>query len=116
VPIYDAHQKKLKYQKLDIEERNRQINKEFFINQYNQQIAQLNNQLQATDLLFQKINKQVAYTKTLITAYEKLLQTGDVKVTEFVTAITNYVNAQNIYRQNFVSRLKIMSQLNYWNQ
>jgi outer membrane protein TolC len=116
VPIYDAHQKKLKYQKLDIEERNRQINKEFFINQYNQQIGQLNNQLQATDLLFQKINKQVAYTKTLITAYEKLLQTGDVKVTEFVTAITNYVNAQNIYRQNFVSRLKIMSQLNYWNQ
>jgi outer membrane protein TolC len=116
VPIYDAHQKKLKYQKLDIEERNRQINKEFFINQYNQQIGQLNNQLQATDLLFQKINKQVAYTKTLITAYEKLLQTGDVKVTEFVTAITNYVNAQNTYRQNFVSRLKIMSQLNYWNQ
>jgi hypothetical protein len=86
VPIYDAHQKKLKYQKLDIEERNRQINKE------------------------------LAYTKTLITAYEKLLQTGDVKVTEFVTAITNYVNAQNTYRQNFVSRLKIMSQLNYWNQ
>jgi hypothetical protein len=39
-----------------------------------------------------------------------------VKVTEFVTAITNYVKAQNIYRQNFVSRLKIMSQLNYWNQ
>ena len=116
VPIYDAHQKKLKYQKLDIEERNRQINKDFFINQYNQQIAQLNSQLQATDLLFQKINKQVAYTKTLISAYEKLLQTGDVKVTEFVTAITNYVNAQNAYRQNFVSRLKIMSQLNYWNQ
>ena len=116
VPIYDAHQKKIKYQKLDIEERNRQINKDFFINQYNQQIAQLNYQLEATDLLFQKINKQVAYTKTLITAYEKLLQTGDVKVTEFVTAITNYVNAQNTYRQNFVSRLKIMSQLNYWNQ
>jgi outer membrane protein TolC len=116
VPIYDAHQKKFKYQKLDIEERNRQINKDFFINQYKQQITQLNYQLEATDLLFQKINKQVAYTKTLITAYEKLLQTGDVKVTEFVTAIANYVNAQNTYRQNFVSRLKIMSQLNYWSQ
>ena len=116
VPLYDAHQKKLKYQKLDIEEKTRQANKDYFINQYNQQIAQLNNQLHGTDQLFQKINKQVAYTKTLISAYEKLLQTGDVKVTEFVTAITNYVTAQNSYRQNFVSRLKIMSQINYWNQ
>lgn len=116
VPLYDAHQKKLKYQKLDIEEGTRQANKDYFINQYNQQIAQLNNQLHGTDQLFQKIDKQVAYTKTLISAYEKLLQTGDVKVTEFVTAITNYVTAQNSYRQNFVSRLKIMSQINYWNQ
>lgn len=116
LPLYDGHQKKLKYQKLDIEERTRQMNKDYFINQYNQQIAQLNNQLHSTEKLFEKINKQVAYTKTLISAYEKLLQTGDVKVTEFVTAITNYVNAQNIYRQNYVSRLKIMSQINYWNQ
>jgi outer membrane protein TolC len=116
LPLYDAHQKRLRYQKLDIEERTRQGNKDYFINQYNQQIAQLNNQLRGTEQLFQKINKQVAYTKTLISAYEKLLQTGDVKVTEFVTAITNYVNAQNSYRQNFVSRLKIMSQINYWNQ
>jgi outer membrane protein TolC len=116
VPIYDAHQKKLKYQKLDIEERTRVVNKNFFINQYNYQIALLNNQLHATNLLFQKIDKQVEYTKTLILAYEKLLQTSDVKVTEFVTAITNYVNAQNTYRQNFIGRLKIVSQINYWNQ
>ncbi len=116
VPLYDANQKKFKYQKLDIEERTRQTNRDFFFNQYNQQLAQLNNQLHATELLFQKINKQVTYTKTLMTAYEKLLQTGDVKVSEFVTAVTNYVNAQNAYRQNSISRLKIMSQVNYLNQ
>ncbi|MEO6404782.1 MAG: TolC family protein [Ferruginibacter sp.] len=116
VPLYDANQKRFKYQKLDIEERTRQSNRNFFLQQYNQQLAQLNNQLHSTELLFQKINKQVTYTKTLMTAYEKLLQTGDVKVTEFVTAVTNYVNAQNAYRQNSISRLKIMSQVNYWNQ
>jgi outer membrane protein TolC len=114
-PLYDGHQKRLKYQKLDIEERTRLTNKSFFINQYNQQVAQLNIQLHATDQLFEKIKQQVNYTKTLIIAYEKLLETSDVKIIDFVTAITNYLNAQNSYRQNFISRLKIMNQINYWN-
>ncbi len=114
-PIYDGHQKSLKYQKLDIEERTRQTNKNFFSNQYNQQVAQLYIQLNAINQLFERIKQQVNYTKTLITAYEKLLETSDVKITDFVTAITNYLNAQNSYRQNFISRLKIINQINYWN-
>jgi outer membrane protein TolC len=116
MPLYDAHQKTLKYQKLDIEERTRLSNKNFFINQHNQQVAQLYIQLNATNQLFERIKQQVNYTKTLITAYEKLLETSDVKITDFVTAITNYLNAQNSYRQNFISRLKIINQINYWNR
>lgn len=116
VPIYDGHQRRLKYQKLDIEERTRLYNKDYFLRQYNVQIAQLNLQLHATDQLFEKIKTQVNYTQTLINAYGRLLQTGDVRVTDFVTAITNYLNAQNVYRQNFISRLRIMNQINYWNK
>ncbi|HEU0064099.1 MAG TPA: TolC family protein, partial [Flavisolibacter sp.] len=116
VPIYDGHQKQYKFRKLNIEEITRQYNRDFFIRQYNQQIAQLYIQLHSTDLLFSKIRIQVEYTKTLINAYGKLLQTGDVKVTDFVTAITNYLNAQNLFRQNFISRLKLMNQINYWNR
>lgn len=116
IPLYDSHQKKLKYQKLDLEENTRLTNKNFFIKQYTQQTAQLYRQLRETDQLFNRIRQQVDYTKTLILSYEKLLETSDVKITEFVTAITNYLNAQNLYRQNLVSRLKIMNQINYWNQ
>lgn len=116
VPIYDGHQKVLKYQKLDIEERTRLKNKDFFVNQYNQQVRQLTMQLRATDQLFERIKQQVAYSKTLIMAYDKLFETGDVRITDFVSAITNYLSAQNSYRQNFISRLKIINQVNYWNQ
>ena len=116
IPLYDGHQKKLKYQKLDIQERTRLINKDFFIRQYTQQVAQLYIQLHATELLFDKIRQQVNYTKTLIVAYEKLLETSDVRILDFVTAITNYLNAQNSFRQNLISRLKIMNQINYWNR
>jgi len=116
MPLYDGRQRTLKYQKLDIEERTRLTNKSFFMNQYNQQIAQLHIQLHATDELFEKIKQQVTYTKTLIQAYGKLLETSDVKITEVVIAITNYLNALNSYRQNLVSRFKILNQINYWNQ
>jgi len=114
--LYDGHQKKLKYQKLDLEEKTRIANKDFYVNQYNQQIRQLYIQLRGTNELFDKIKEQVNYSKTLIEAYGKLLQTSDIKVTDFVTAITNYMNAQNTFRQNIISRLKIMNQINYWNQ
>jgi outer membrane protein TolC len=116
MPIYDGRQRSLKYQKLDIEERTRLTNRSFFLNQYKQQVSQLNMQLHATDQLFDRVKQQVDYTKTLIQAYGKLLETSDVKITDVVIAITNYLNAQNSYRQNLISRLKILNQINYWNQ
>jgi outer membrane protein TolC len=114
--IYDGHQKRLKYQKLDIEESTRLTNRTFFINQYRQQVSQLLIQLHAADKLFEQINQQLNYTKTLIIAYDKLLETSDVKITDLVIAITGYLNAQNAYRQNLITRFKIVNQLNYWNR
>jgi hypothetical protein len=41
VPIYDGHQKKLLYQRLDIEQRTREKYRQFQLAQYQQQTAQL---------------------------------------------------------------------------
>lgn len=115
VPIYDGHQKRLKYAQVDIKERTRQTNKEFFLNQYRQQIAQLQQQLYGIDMLVNKINKQIEYAHTLIIANGKLLQTGDITMKDYVLAINNYLNAQNLLTQNNISRLRIVNQINYWN-
>ena len=115
VPIYDQGQRKLKYSKLDIAERTRLSNREFYLNQYRQQVAQLNHQLRGIDALVEKINKQIKYANTLIEANNKLLQTGDIRMTDYVTAINSYLNAKNQLTQNYISRLKIVNQLNYWN-
>lgn len=115
IPIYDGHQKRLKYQRLNLDEQNRIRAREFFVAQYQQQIGLLKKQLQSTRLLLDKIKKQVDYTQTLIDAYGKLLQTGDVKITDVITAITNFMAAQNTYRQTIVNRLRIQSQIAYYN-
>jgi hypothetical protein len=47
---------------------------------------------------------------------KKLLETGDAKVTDFILALSNYVNARNLVGQNTISRLLIINQINYWNR
>ncbi len=116
VPIYDGRQKKLQYSKIDLQERTRLNKKDFFIRQHDQQILQLMQQLNATDKLIGQVNIQIKYTETLIAVNEKLLATGDIRLTDFILTLNNYFNARNLVTQNYVSRLKIINQLNYWNR
>ena len=116
VPIYDGHQKKLQYSKIDIEERTRNYYKTFFVNQYRQQIAQLTQQLKDTEDLIGQINGQIKYSESLITVNEKLLQTGDAKIADYIIALSNYLNAKNLLTQNNITRLQIINQINYWDR
>lgn len=116
IPIYDGHQRKLQLSKITLAEKTRQKNKEFFINQYHQQIAQLKQQLSLIDELTSSINKQMNYIQTLVDADMRLLQTGDIKITDLVLAINNYINIKGLNVQNIVSRMQIINQINYWNR
>jgi outer membrane protein TolC len=116
VPIYDGHQRQMRYAQENIREQTRQNNKQFFLNQYYQQVSQLRQQLRAIDMLTEKINKQIDYAHTLIMANNKLLETGDITMRDYVTAINNYLSAQNLLTLNNIARLKIVNQINYWNQ
>jgi outer membrane protein TolC len=114
VPIYDGHQRQMKYKKIDIAERTRTGYRDFFLRQYDQQIAQLTQQLRATESLIEEINGQIKYSNALIEVNVKLLETGNVRITDLVLAINTYLNARNLLNQNYISRLQIINQINYW--
>lgn len=116
IPIYDGHQKQLQYSKINIQERIRQRQKEFFQTQYTQQVLQLEQQLSALDALSDPINKQIEYLKTLIEVNGRLLETGEVKITDYVLALNNYITSRNLVVQNMITRFQVINQLNYWNQ
>ena len=116
VPIYDGKQKKLQYSKIDIAEKTRTNYQSFFSSQYQQQIAQLTQQLAATNDLITDINNQLKYTQSLIDVNGKLLGAGEVRVTDYIIALNNYINAKNLITQNNINRLQIINQLNYWNR
>jgi outer membrane protein TolC len=116
IPIYDGRQKKLQYAKIDLQEKTRTFKRDFFLQQRNQQILQFMQQLNAVTRLIDQINRQVQYTDMLITVNEKLLATGDIRLIDFILALNNYVTARNLITQNYISRLKIINQLNYWSR
>jgi outer membrane protein TolC len=116
VPIYDGRQRKMQQRKLDLTEKTRQNYKDFFTRQYNQQAAQLMQQLTATQELIDQINRQIKYSEGLIQANTRLLITGDVRIADMIIALNNYLTAKNLLTQNTVSRLQIINQINYWNR
>ena len=114
VPIYDGKQRKMKYQKINIAEDTRQHYKDYFLRQYNQQIAQLNQQLRSTESLINDINGQIKYSSTLIDVNKKLLESGEVRITDLILTINTFLNARNLLNQNYVNRMQIINQINYW--
>ncbi|MGH2648234.1 MAG: TolC family protein [Ginsengibacter sp.] len=115
IPIYDGHQKQLQYTKINILERTRQRQKDYFTRQLTQEVQQLQQQLTALEGLTDPINKQIQYLETLINVNGKLLETGDIKITDYVLALNNYITSRNLVVQNKIARYQIINQLNYWN-
>jgi outer membrane protein TolC len=115
VPIYDGKQRKMQHDKIAISERTRQGYRDYFKKQYTQQVAQLSQQLRATQELMDQMNTQVKYVEALIEANRKLLVTGDARITDYILALSNYLTIKNTIRQSNISKLQIINQINYWN-
>ena len=116
VPIYDGKQKKMQVDKVAISEQTRQGYRDFFKKQYEQNIAQLFQQLHSTQNLIDDANNQIKYTETLIEANRKLLEAGEVRMPDYILSIGNYLTAKNIITQNIINKLQIINQINYWNR
>jgi outer membrane protein TolC len=114
VPIYDGKQQRMKYQKISIAENTRQQYKDYFLRQYNQQIAQLSLQLRSTESLINDINGQIKYSSALIDVNKKLLETGEIRITDLILTMNTFLNARNLLNQNYVNRMQIINQINYW--
>lgn len=115
-PIYDGGKRKLTIHLVGLQEDSRLGYQAYFIKQHSQQLAGLRQQLSATEALRYDIEEQITYSKGLIEVNEKLLQTGDARIPDFVIAINNYLTAKTLLTQNRISRLQIINQINFWNR
>ncbi len=112
LPIYDGNQRKLGYQKIELSEKSRILNRDYFVVQFNQQYKQLTEQLRLNDSLIKDINTQIAQQHELIFLYKEELEKGLVRFTDYLSIINNYVASQNSLIQVETNRMQLINQLN----
>lgn len=115
MPIYDGHQRKLNYEKIQIAENTRTMYADYFKQQYNQQLQQLYIELRKTQEIIPQINGQFAIAETIIKQDKYLLNTGNISITDYVVALKNYTAIKSKLNQYQVKILQIINEINYWN-
>ncbi len=115
IPISDGHQRNLRYEKIKLSERTRGGYVQFFKTHYSQQLLQLQQQISSTENLVADAEKQLTLSDALVLAYRKLLLTGDVKVTDYILSVINYISAQGTVLQLQISELQLINEFNYLN-
>jgi len=113
VPVYDGKQRKLQYEKLQLDETSRLDYKTFYSAQYKQQINQLSGQLKETDGLIASIRSQLAEQEKLIELYKVEIEKGLVRFLDYLNIVNNYSQTKNNLTTAEMQRLQIINQMNY---
>src|SRR5699024_44297 len=108
-------QRKLNEQKLKIAENTRENYASFFHKQYNQKVAMLMQQLKASEKLIAQIQDKLTTSKSLIALDKRLMNTGNLRITDYLLAIQHYLSIKNNLNQAQMNRYQIINELNYWN-
>lgn len=111
LPIYDGKQKKYSLLQNKLLEDTRKKYTDFYHKQYNQQILQLTQQLEQYEHLIAEAAQQLLYSQTLVEANRKQLATGDVRITDYLLSVNNYLNLRSGMIQNDMIRLSLLNQI-----
>jgi outer membrane protein TolC len=114
IPIYDGGLRKLSTQQINLNQKTQNKYRDFYRIQYDQQRNQLQRMIDQYESLINKANKQLNYSKTLIDANALQLKTGDVRMTDYLIAINNYLNLRVNIIQNKNNLLQMINQQHYF--
>jgi len=116
IPIYDGGQKEIQHKQLAIDEKDRSNYADFYKSNYQLQLNNLWKRLKVNGEMFGQITEQINLVKTLMEANHNLLENGDIRISEYLDAISNYLNAKNLLINNTIEKYQIINELNYWNR
>jgi outer membrane protein TolC len=115
VPIYDGNQRKLQIEKFKLSENSRQNFAGFFRKQFSMKQIQLQQQISETGKLISEARQQLEISDALVKANNKLLETGDAKIADYILSLTGYISsAANVLQLN-ANKIQLINQYNYLN-
>ena len=113
VPIYDGDKRKKTLQQKKLQQETLSWYNKFERKQYEQQTLQIESQISQYKQMIATANEQMKYAQTLIEATLRQLPTGDVKVTDFIVSISNYLNLKSSLIQYEINLYNLYNKLKY---
>jgi outer membrane protein TolC len=115
VPIYDGKQRKIQLEKFKLSENTRMSYADYYRKQYSMKQMQFQQQIAETEKLIIEAQDQLKISETLLGANNKLLETGDLRITDYVISVTNYIISQSTVQQLITSKMQLINQYNFLN-
>lgn len=113
VPIFDGQQRKLEEMKLALRENTRSIYKISSIRRYDQQYIRLAGELEGIKEIRLKLEKQLTISDQLVKSLRSQLETGIIKMTDYLNALKSYRNINHNLNMTDIEMLSIINEMNY---
>jgi outer membrane protein TolC len=113
IPVYDGHQKKLEEQKLAIKENTRSFYNLSSRKQYDQNYLRLREELNGISETRARLEKQLELSDQLVKSLKAQLESGIIKMTDYLNAIKNYRNTNRNLNIIKIEMLSIINEMNY---
>ncbi len=113
VPIYDGHQRRMEYNKLNLAERTRKDYRDFYSEQIAIRLQQLDAQKNANQLLLQKIKDEKQEVETLLSMNREEMNSGIISVTDYIVTLRNYIDLQSQLNTSEIKSYQLINEYNY---
>ncbi len=114
VPVFDGHQRELEERKLAISENTRSFYSTIYRKQYDQKYISLKSELEGIREVRTKIESQLATADELVKSLKSQLETGIVRINDYLTALKNYRNISHNLNMTDIEIYRIINELNYF--
>lgn len=115
MPIYNGNQRRLQYQKLDVEQLNIRNYRNQYLNRFNLQLRTVNEQLRVNQNLISITEKQNTDVENLLTISQARLYQGDISAIDYLLIVQRYLNIKLSLNQLIVQRQRFINTFNYRN-
>lgn len=112
-PIYDGNQRKLEEKKLIISENTRSYYRINARKQYDQEYLRLKEELDGIKEIKTRLEKQLLSADQLVKSLRAQLETGIVRMTDYLNALKNYRSISHSLNMSDIGMLVIINEMNY---
>jgi outer membrane protein TolC len=115
VPIYDGNQRNLQLQQFRLSEDTRIKNASYYSRQYSIKQQQLLQQIRETEHIINEAKKQLTLAETLVKTNHLLLESGDLRISDYILSISGLISAKGTIQQLEASEMQLVNQFNFLN-